>query len=43
VVGVSGNGRTPIPVGGAVLVARGTAAARLQAEAPVGRTVKIRL
>jgi hypothetical protein len=43
VVGVSGNGGTPIPLGGAVLVARGTAAARLQAEAPEGRTVKIRL
>jgi hypothetical protein len=43
VVGVSGNGRTPIPLGGAVLVARGTAAARLRAEAPDGRIVKIRL
>ena len=43
VVGVSGNGCTPIPLGGAVLVARGTAAARLQAEAPDGRAVKIRL
>ena len=37
------HGGTPIPPGGAVLVARGTAAERLQAEAPVGRTVKIRL
>ena len=27
----------PIPAGGAVLVARGTAGARLQAEAPVGQ------
>jgi hypothetical protein len=43
VVGISGNGGTAIPLGGAVLVARGTAAARLRAEAPVGRTVKIRL
>jgi hypothetical protein len=33
----------PIAAGGAVLVARGTAAARLQAEAVAGRTVKIRL
>ena len=30
------NGRTPIPVGGAVLVARGTAAVRLAEEAPIG-------
>jgi hypothetical protein len=43
VVGVSGNGGTPIPVGGTVLVARGTAGTRLQAEAPAGRAVKIRL
>jgi hypothetical protein len=43
VAGVSGNGGTPIPPGGAVLVARGTAAARLQAEAAPGGTVKIRL
>ena len=43
VVGVSGNGGTAIPVGGAVLVARGAAAARLQGEAPVDRVVKIRL
>ena len=33
----------PIPPAGAVLVARGTAGTRLQAEAAVGRTVKIRL
>ena len=32
-----------IPPGGAVLVARGTAAQRLRAEAAVGRTVKVRL
>jgi hypothetical protein len=43
VVGVSTNGGTAIPAGGAVLVARGAAAARLQAEAPVGRVVRIRL
>jgi hypothetical protein len=43
VVAASAGGGTPIPAGGAVLVARGTAAARLQAEAPTGRVVKIRL
>jgi hypothetical protein len=43
VAGVSANGGTPIPSGGAVLVARGTAATRLQAEAASGGTVKIRL
>jgi hypothetical protein len=43
VVSVSAGGGTPIPAGGAVLVARGTAAARLQAEAPAGGTVKLRL
>jgi membrane protein DedA with SNARE-associated domain len=43
VVAVSSNGGTAIPAGGAVLVARGTAATRLQAEAPVGGAVKIRL
>jgi Phosphodiester glycosidase/FlgD Ig-like domain len=37
------GGATPIPAGGAVLVAGGTAGARLQAEAAVGRTVRIRL
>ena len=41
-VSTTGGGMT-IPPGGSVLVARGTAGARLQAEAPVGRTVKIRL
>jgi hypothetical protein len=40
---VSTAGGRPIPRGGAVLVARGAIAQRLQAEAPVGRTVKIRL
>jgi hypothetical protein len=43
VTGASANGGTAIPAGGAVLVARGTAAARLQSEAPVGQRVKIRL
>jgi hypothetical protein len=43
VVAASATGTTPIPPGGAVLVARGTAGARLQAEASVGGTVKIRL
>ena len=37
------SGSTAIPAGGAVIVARGTAAARLQAEAPVGGTVRVRL
>ncbi len=37
------NGNTPIPPDGAVLVARGTAAQRLLAEAPVGTQVTIRL
>jgi Phosphodiester glycosidase/FlgD Ig-like domain len=43
VTAASANGGTPIPPGGAVLVARGTAAAFLQREAPVGQTVRIRL
>lgn len=43
VAAVSGNGGTPIPAGGAVLVARGAAAARLRVEAPPGGTVRIRL
>jgi hypothetical protein len=38
-----GAGGTPIPAGGAVLVARGTAAPRLAAEAPVGTTVVARM
>jgi hypothetical protein len=37
------GGGTAIPAGGAVLVARGTAAARLVEEAPPGTTVTIRL
>lgn len=43
VTAVTGGGGTPIPAGGAVLVARGTAGVRLQQEAPVGGTVRIRL
>jgi Phosphodiester glycosidase/FlgD Ig-like domain len=44
VVAVSGTGAAlPIPPAGAVLVARGTAGTRLQAEAAVGRSLKIRL
>lgn len=43
VVGVAGGGGTAIPAGGAVLVARGTAAQRLAEEAPVGTTVVLRL
>ncbi len=41
--GASTNGGTPIPAGGAVLVARGTAAAFMQKEAPPGQPVRIRL
>lgn len=40
---VAGGGGTPIPPGGAVVVARGTAAQKLQAEAPVGQSVVVRL
>jgi hypothetical protein len=40
---VTGSGATPIPPGGAVLVARGTAAQRLTEEAPVGTTIAIRV
>ena len=43
IVQVSGAGGTPIPQGGGVLVARGTAAARLSEEAPVGTNVTLRL
>jgi hypothetical protein len=43
VVQVAGAGGTPIPAGGAVLVARGTAAARLTEEAPVGTSLTFRL
>lgn len=37
------QGGTPIPAGGAVLVARGTQAPHLAAEAPGGTTVEVRL
>jgi hypothetical protein len=40
---VAGSAATPIPPGGAVLVARGTAAQRLTEEAPVGTTIAIRV
>lgn len=43
VIQVAGAGGTPIPQGGAVLVARGTAAQRLAEEAPVGTIVTLRL
>ena len=43
VVHVAGAGGTPIPRDGAVLVARGTAAARLAEEAPVGTELTLRL
>jgi hypothetical protein len=43
VTAASANGGTPIPPGGAVLAARGTAATFMQREAPVGQLVKIRL
>ena len=38
-----GNARVGIPVGSAVVVARGTAATRLQTEAPVGQALTLRL
>jgi hypothetical protein len=40
---VAGAGGTSIPPGGAVLVARGTAAQRLTEEAPVGSSVTLRV
>ena len=43
VIQVAGAGGTPIPRDGAVLVARGTAAARLAEEAPVGTGLTVRL
>lgn len=43
VIQVTQNGNTPIPPGGAVLVARGTGAQRLVEEAPAGTTVTVRL
>jgi hypothetical protein len=43
VVDVRRGGSVPIPLGGAVLVARGTAARQLQAEAAIGATATVRL
>ncbi|MBA2294282.1 MAG: phosphodiester glycosidase family protein, partial [Actinobacteria bacterium] len=43
VIQVAQAGGTPIPQGGAVLVARGTAAARLAEEAPIGTNVTLRI
>jgi hypothetical protein len=43
VVQVASGGGTPIPQGGAVLVARGTAAQRLVEESPVGTFLTLRL
>jgi hypothetical protein len=43
VVHVAQNGGTAIPQGGAVLVARGTAAQRLVEEVPIGTTVALRI
>jgi hypothetical protein len=43
VEGSSANGSAPIPPGGAVLLARGTAATFMQKEAQAGQTVRIRL
>lgn len=43
VIQLAGGGSTPIPLGGAVLVARGTAAAGLAVEAAVGTTVTTQL
>ena len=40
---IRGGGGTPIPPGGAVLVARGTAAQRLVEESPVGTSLTLRL
>ncbi len=43
VIQIAGAGGTPIPQGGAVLVARGTAAQRLLEEAPVNTNLTLRL
>jgi len=43
VTGVTEQGATPIPPGGAVLVARGAQAPHLTAEAPLNTTVELRL
>jgi flagellar hook assembly protein FlgD len=37
------SGGTPIPPGGAIIAARGTGAAKLAAEAPLGTTIVVRL
>ncbi|MEX2211579.1 MAG: phosphodiester glycosidase family protein [Gaiellaceae bacterium] len=42
VIQVTQNGSTPIPAGGAVIVARGTGAQRFAEEAPVGTNVTFR-
>jgi flagellar hook assembly protein FlgD len=43
VIQIAQNGNTPIPAGGAVLVARGTSAQRFLEEAPVGATATFRI
>ncbi len=43
VIQLAGAGGTPIPAGGAVLVARGTAAQKLAEEAPVGTSLALRV
>ncbi len=43
VTAIASGGGEPIPPGGAVLMAVGAAAAKLQAEAPVGATIRSRL
>ena len=43
VIQIAGAGGTPIPQGGAVLVARGTVAQRLVEEAPLGTNLTLRL
>ena len=43
VIQLAGAGGTPIPAGGAVLVARGTAAQKLTEEAPVGTNLAARI
>lgn len=43
VIQLAGAGGTPIPTGGAVLVARGTAAQKLTEEAPVGTNLAARI
>ncbi|MEX2646301.1 MAG: phosphodiester glycosidase family protein [Gaiellaceae bacterium] len=43
VIQIAQNGNTPIPAGGAVLVARGTSAQRFLEEAPVGTSAVFRI